>query len=266
VGAEPPSRVLEPGARAVGRLGARFRVRWAADEADVAATQRLRHLCFVEAAGGRQRPGGRDADRFDALCRHAMVEDLGTGRLVASFRAMLFPSGLAVRDSYSAQFYGLERLARIEAPLVEVGRFCVHPECRDADVLRLAWGHLTRLVDEAGVGLLFGCSSFAGTDPAPYAEALALLAEAHRAPDALAPEVKAGEVVRLSAGKAVDRRRAMAVMPPLLRTYLGMGGWVSDHAVVDRDLGTLHVFTGVEIAAIPPARARALRAVAEAVG
>jgi putative hemolysin len=51
-------------------------------------------------------------------------------------------------------------------------------------------------------------------------------------------------------------------MPPLLRTYLLMGGCVSDHAVIDGDLNTLHVFTGLEIAAIPPARARALRAVA----
>ena len=39
-----------------------------------------------------------------------------------------------------------------------------------------------------------------------------------------------------------------------------MGGWVSDHAVVDNDLGTLHVFTGVEISRIPAARARLLRA------
>jgi putative hemolysin len=241
-------------------------VRWAADEGDIAATQRLRHLCFIETTGGRARPGGRDADRFDALCRHAMVEEAATGRLVASFRAMLLPSGRAVGESYAAQFYGLARLEGFAAPMVEVGRFCVHPGCHDADVLRLAWGHLTRLVDEAGVGLLFGCSSFAGTDPAPYAEAFALLAGQHRAPVALAPAVKAAEVVRLDAGTTVDRRRAMAAMPPLLRTYLGMGGWVSDHAVVDRDLGTLHVFTGVEIAAIPPARVRALRAVAGAVG
>lgn len=250
----------------VASAGARFRVRWATDEADIATTQRLRHLCFVEAAGGQARPGGREADGFDALCRHAMIEEAGTGRLVASFRAMLLPSGGAVAESYSAQFYGLARLERFPAPLVEVGRFCVHPGCRDADVLRLAWGHLTRLVDEAGVGMLFGCSSFAGTDPAPYGEALALLGGAYRAPEALAPAVKAAEVVRLDAGQGVDRRRAMAAMPPLLRTYLGMGGWVSDHAVVDRDMGTLHVFTGVEIAAIPPARARALRAVAGAVG
>jgi hypothetical protein len=50
-------------------------------------------------------------------------------------------------------------------------------------------------------------------------------------------------------------------MPPLLRSYLVMGGWVSDHAVVDRDMNTLHVFTGVEVAAIPAARQRSLRAI-----
>ena len=54
-------------------------------------------------------------------------------------------------------------------------------------------------------------------------------------------------------------QRAMRAMPPLLKTYLLMGGWVSDHAVVDRNLNTLHVFTGLEIRAIPPARARLLR-------
>ena len=54
----------------------------------------------------------------------------------------------------------------------------------------------------------------------------------------------------------------MRHMPPLLRTYLGMGGWVSDHAVIDRDLDTLHVFTGVEVGAIPDRRKRALRALA----
>jgi putative hemolysin len=59
-----------------------------------------------------------------------------------------------------------------------------------------------------------------------------------------------------------DRKTALLGVPPLLRTYLGMGGWVSDHAVIDRALDTLHVFTGVEIARIPPARARALRAIA----
>jgi putative hemolysin len=57
-----------------------------------------------------------------------------------------------------------------------------------------------------------------------------------------------------------DMKQAMLRMPPLLRSYLMMGGWVSDHAVVDRQMNTLHVFTGLEIGAIPAARKRLLRA------
>ena len=59
-----------------------------------------------------------------------------------------------------------------------------------------------------------------------------------------------------------DPRAAVQALPPLLRSYLRMGGWVSDHAVIDKALQTLHVFTGLEIGTIPPARKRLLRAVA----
>ena len=52
----------------------------------------------------------------------------------------------------------------------------------------------------------------------------------------------------------------MLRLPPLLKTYLMMGGWVIDHVVVDHYMGTLHVFTGVEIGKIPAARKRLLRA------
>lgn len=149
--------------------------------------------------------------------------------------------------------------------MVEVGRFCVHPEWKDPDILRVAWGALTRYVDETGVGMLFGCSSFMGTDTAPYEDSFAMLRERHLAPKRWLPRVKAPDVFRfgrLLRRRKPDARAAMAGMPPLLRTYLMMGGWVSDHAVVDRQLNTLHVFTGLEIGAIPPRRAALLRGVA----
>ncbi len=115
--------------------------------------------------------------------------------------------------------------------------------------------------------MLFGCSSFAGTDPAPHLDAFAHLASRHLAPPLLAPQRKAEAVdyPALVADHTPNPDRALASLPPLLRTYLAMGGWVSDHAVIDRDLNTLHVFTGVEIARIPPARARLLRALADSV-
>ena len=36
-------------------------------------------------------------------------------------------------------------------------------------------------------------------------------------------------------------------LPSLLKFYLRLGGKVSDHAVIDRDLNTIHVFTYVRL-------------------
>ena len=132
----------------------------------------------------------------------------------------------------------------------------------DPDVLRVAWGALTRIVDAEGVGLLFGCSSFAGTNPGRYAAALTLLGRRHRGPRALLPGRRSREVVDLPGAGLLDReavRRGQSELPPLLRGYLRMGGWVGDHLVIDRDLQTLHVFTGLEVERVPMARARSLR-------
>ncbi len=48
--------------------------------------------------------------------------------------------------------------------MMELGRFCIDPACRDPDIVRIAWAALTSYVDARGVKLLFGCSSFAGTE------------------------------------------------------------------------------------------------------
>ena len=238
----------------------RYVARFAQNDADVTAAQALRHLCFVTGAGRAPLADGLDRDRFDPLCRHVLIED-GFRRLVACFRLLPLSSGAEVGRSYAAQYYDLCGLQRFTGRLVEMGRFCVDPGLSDPDVLRVAWGALTRFVDATGVDMLFGCSSFAGVSPDLYRDAFGLLQARHLGPDQWRPGIRAAEVIRF-APAATDPRRALLHMPPLLRTYLGMGGWVSDHAVVDRAMNTLHVFTGVEIAAIPAGRARALRAVA----
>ena len=122
---------------------------------------------------------------------------------------------------------------------------------------------MTAYVDENDVELLVGCSSFKGTDAQEYFDAFAMLRDRHIAPKRWLPRVKAPNVFRFAARlrQKPDLKQAQLRMPPLLRTYLMMGGWVSDHAVVDEQMNTLHVFTGLEIKAIPPARKRLLRAI-----
>ena len=240
-------------------LRGRYRARMAETDADVARAQVLRTRSFRE-------PGAAvDVDAFDAVCTHVLVEEVRSGTLVACFRLLPLTGGCEISRSYSAPFYDLAALSASPGRMVEMGRFCIHPDWRDADILRVAWGAMTAYVDREGVEMLFGCSSFHGTLAEGYLDAFAMLKEAHLAPKRWLPRVKAPNVFRFAQKlrrKKPDLRRAMLAMPPLLRTYLLMGGWVSDHAVVDRDLNTLHVFTGLEIAAIPPARARLLRGVA----
>jgi len=137
---------------------------------------------------------------------------------------------------------------------------CVDPQQADPLALRLAWGALTRIADVHKVALIFGCSSFVGLDPRPHAHSFARLAARYGAPAAYGSFRKSCEVMPLA---DVDARSTpQTPMPALLRTYLTMGGWVSDHAVVDPTMHTLHVLTGLETARVPPQRAAALRALA----
>ncbi|GLS85043.1 ornithine-acyl-ACP acyltransferase [Cypionkella aquatica] len=242
----------------------KYRARLAAGDADLARAQALRHRRFI-ARRGTTEADGRDSDRFDAMCQHVLVEDTASGQLVCCYRLLSFAAGESLDNSYASQVYGLAALDGFAGAKLELGRFCLDPDWHDPDILRLAWGAMAQIVDAQAVTLLFGCSSFEGADWLPHAKALALL-RGHLAPAAWLPEEKAAEVFRFSqdlGDMGYDLRAALQGLPPLLRTYLAMAGWVSDHAVIDRELDTLHVFTAVEIARIPSARARALRAISE---
>ena len=242
----------------------KYRARIAETAEDVAACQRLRYLAFLEERGLALPEGTPplDRDEFDPACRHLMVEEARTGTLVCCFRMLPLADGREIGRSYSAKYYALDNLAAFPGPMVEMGRFCIRPGLRDPDILRTAWAAMTRYVDEEGVELLFGCSSFHGIDAEHYADAFALLKEKHLAPNRWLPRVKAPRVFRFATSlrlRKPDLKLALRRMPPLLRTYLQMGGWVSDHAVIDTELNTLHVFTGVEIARMPAARKRMMR-------
>ena len=243
----------------------RYLAHLAASADDLRAAGRLRWLCFMARNGDPGDGSGLDRDALDAFCRHILVRETATGRLVCCLRFLPLADGRGIGRSYSAQFYDLAALESFGAPMLELGRFCVHPSVHDPDIIRLAWATLTRVVDDMGAQMLFGCSSFTGTEPAVHAEAFAMLQARHLAPRRWWPRIKAPHVfpfTRALLPGQPDPKRAWAAMPPLLRSYLALGGWVSDHAVVDPVLRTMHVFTGVEIATIPPARRRLLRSMA----
>lgn len=239
----------------------RYVARFGETPQDLGAAQRLRQLAFDRPLANQPGDGG-DVDSFDPMCRHILVEEMSSGTLVCCFRFLALNSGRQIEHSYAAQYYELSALREFDGPMVEIGRFCMHPDWHDPDILRQAWGAMTRYVDDHNVEMLFGCSSFSGTNANEYLDSFAMLKARHLAPKRWLPRVKAPQVFRFASRlqRQPDMKQAMLRMPPLLRTYLMMGGWVSDHAVIDRRMNTLHVFTGLEIRAIPDRRKRFLRA------
>ena len=241
----------------------KFRIRFAETKEDVLRAQWLRYQTFVSRNQARIESNGLDQDKFDEECLHVLIEDLRTGELVCCFRILPLQDGKEIGRTYSAQIYELSKLSLYERPMVEMGRFCIKRGARDPAIIRMAWSAMAQFVEQHDVGMLFGCSSFDGLEAEAYMDAFALLRERYIAPKKWLPKIKAPNVFRFGASlinKRPNMKLAKKRMPPLLKSYLLLGGKVSDHAVVDKDLSTLHVFTGVEISDVPQVRARTLRA------
>ena len=236
------------------RVG-RYRARYASSQIDVLAAQSLRYQCF-----NLSNKDELDVDEFDALCQHVLIENLETEKLICCYRILKFDSGKNISTSYSSQFYDLKVIENFTEPMIEVGRFCIDPEENDPSVVLTAWAALAQIVVHNQTELLFGCSSFEGIEKEKYFDSFALLRDRYMAPDHWRPKIKAAQVFCYSKDLIykVDKKKALLNMPPLLKTYLSMGAWVSDHAVVDLNMKTLHLFTGMEISKIPKSRKKFL--------
>ena len=239
------------------RLGA-FTAILAKGAEQMDAVQRLRAARFrTQAVGG-------DLDRFDALSHHLMIckppdpAPIGVARL----RILTTPDDISA--CYSGQFYDLSALAQTGNRLVEVGRICIDaPYAHDVDAARALLAALTRITSSCRADMLVGCASFPGAVPERHADALRYLFDRHPGPAALRSGKRAGMTHVSTPGGQAPKQADLRQVPALLRLYLGLGGWVSDHAICDPDLDTVHVFTAVEVRAIPPGRLRALNALAQ---
>ncbi|CUX81749.1 MAG: putative hemolysin [Roseibaca calidilacus] len=230
----------------------RLTLRIARDDADLAQVAQLRRVRFRDNRGA-------DMDQFDPLCAHLLVVEGDDPAALACARLRLL-DGPELDDCYSAQFYDLSPLARAGLRGLELGRVCIASDRRqDPDILRALLAGIALHSDAEKVDLLLGCASFKGDDPARHAAALGWLKARHTGPSGLCPLKRAPLAFDLPMpGDLADQKAAMQSIPPLLRLYLGLGGWVSDHAVRDPNLDTLHVFTAVEVARIPTARKKLL--------
>jgi putative hemolysin len=91
---------------------------------------------------------------------------------------------------------------------------------------------------------MFGCASLPGTDPSQHGLPLSYLYHHHLAPPEIRVRALASRYVKMDtlAPEDYDARKALARVPPLIKGYLRLGGFVGDGAVIDPEFNTTDVF------------------------
>lgn len=226
--------------------------RLATSEADVDAAQALRYRVFYDEMAARPSAETlarkRDFDDFDSVCDHLLVIDrsamdsdtrgvVGTYRLFRRSRARLHGG------FYSADEFDISTLDSYPGEILELGRSCVDANHRNRPTMQLLWRAIAAYVFHYDIVLLFGCASLPGTDPEALGMQLSYLYHSHLAPPALRTRALPERYVdmRLLPKERVNTRRAMAELPPLIKGYLRLGGYVGDGAVVDKQFNTTDV-------------------------
>ena len=236
-----------------------LRVRQATGCDDLARAQSLRYDVFVSEMGAtgpsvndRNR---READRFDPHATHLLLEDHDRpgAPLAGTCRLMTRGAAEAAGGFSSAAEFDLAPLLRQDGDLLELGRVCLHRDYRGGAGLLALWTALAAHVRGSGAGLLFGAASFPGTDRARLAPSLALLEADHAAPEAIRP-VARGEGAWTARAATTDRKAALRLVPPLIKSYLRLGGGVGRGACTDPDFGVTDVCMVLRIDCIPPDR------------
>jgi putative hemolysin len=95
---------------------------------------------------------------------------------------------------------------------------------------------------------MFGCASLPGTDPDALAMELTYLYYYNLAPATIRPRAMPHrfiEMRRLDRDE-IDSRAALSKLPPLVKGYLRLGGFVGDGAVIDPQFNTTDVAVVVQ--------------------
>jgi putative hemolysin len=232
------------------RSGSR-QVRLAEGSAEIDAAQALRYRVFYEEMGAKASPAiarlRRDFDLFDGICDHLLVIDHARGKgaeaVVGTYRLMRRSAADRHGGFYSACEYDLGRIKAYPGEILELGRSCVDASARNRPTMQLLWRGIAAYVFHHDIELMFGCASLPGTDVDALALPLSYLHYCHLAPPELRAQAVAPRYIEMQrmAPEAIDPARALGGLPPLIKGYLRLGGFVGDGAVIDQQFNTTDV-------------------------
>ena len=211
----------------------------AGTEEEIRECQRLRYDIFAKEMGAKldTKVPGLDVDRFDNLCKHLMVRDNQTNKVVGTTRLIIGNNPQQKVHYYSETEFDLTNVLHLPGRFMEVGRTCIHPDHRNGSTIAVLWQGLARLMVMHQVDYLIGCASISLDDGGANAKAIM-------------------ERLRQKNFAAADQRvyphRALPApstthlgapnIPSLLKAYLRLGATICGEAYWDPDFNVADVF------------------------
>ncbi len=244
------------GARPVDIRSGSLQVRLAESATDIDAVQALRYRVFYDEMGAKPTAEmarrRRDFDEFDAHCDHLIAIDHALGEIIGTYRYIRRPAAKVLGRFYSEAEYDISKIIAHPGEILELGRSCVDARARNHATLQMMWRGNAAYVFHNKIDLMFGCASLPGTDPDALAVPLSYLYQSRLAEPDLRPRALPSRFVemnRLPPG-SYDAAAAEAELPPLVKGYLRLGGFVGDGAVIDHQFNTTDVSIVVKCAAV----------------
>ncbi|MBQ0929339.1 GNAT family N-acetyltransferase [Ideonella sp. 4Y16] len=222
----------------------RYRLRLADGADDVRAAQALRFAVFnLELNEGlpQSYDTGLDADPFDEVCDHLLVEDAQSGAIVGTYRLQTGLRAGAARGYYSEREFDFSPFEAARPLILELGRACIHQRHRHFAVLNLLWSGIASYAHEQGARYLVGCSSLNSQDAGEGWAAYRAMAR-HLAPPAWRTQPRNAFVCPHSPQPAAAPR-----LPRLLSAYLALGAEICGPPAIDREFRTIDFLTLLDL-------------------
>lgn len=226
-------------------------VRIARDDWEIRQAQKLRYQIFYEEFNAKPtdkiKAEKRDFDQFDDYADHLVVIDKSIidkeRQIVGTYRLLRQDMAEKAGQFYTADEFDISKLLKTDKKLLEMGRSCVYEEYRTKAVLQLLWQGIAEYVAYYDIRYLFGCASFHGTNPDLYNDELSYLYYRHLAPEDFRPTALPDVYTKMDriSPEDIDGKKVLRNLPPLIKGYIRIGGFIGDGAFIDYNFDTIDV-------------------------
>lgn len=258
-----------------------FVLKLTSNPAEVRAAQQLRYRVFKQEQGRMSDcTEAIDRDRYDRHCRHLVVMEKATGRLVGTYRTLSGHGAYFAGNFYSQDEFAIRGLDFIRDELCEVGRSCVDPEFRSGAVVGMLWSALSNLRFRRSTPLdllhyarrrrpatpkfnyLFGCVSLEETDATAAMALYEYFVQNNLVSDKLFARPRPDFELPPAADANIQQylrsheKQLFRSLPPLFKGYIRLGAKICGPPAYDREFGTIDFLIIQDMREIPERYAR----------